>query len=364
MENKFLKTIFLLLIPVFMLVSCEKKEEASLVQKSIEDAVFASGYVIQENEYLISSNVSGILKNIFVTEGDLVYQNQSIALVESNIQNTQLQDAKAVSNDAQRNASSSSTQLTQIQTQISQAQNQLQNDKTNYLRYRDLKTKNSVSQLDLDKAKLQYEASQNNLLGLQKSYLETKDALNLSAERSKIQVSTQKAVLSDYQIKCDNAGKVIQVQKKKGELIRPGETIANIGSGNYLVKLFVSEEDIVKLNLGQKVSVQLNTEPDKTYRATLTKIYPGFNDSEQSYTVEASFDVLPSNLFSGTQLQANIEISTRKNVLVIPTKFIFKGKYVTLENGEHREIKVGSRNIHWTEVISGISTKDKIILKN
>lgn len=364
MRNSLIYPFSVLAFSSITFLSCHKKEETTPVRKNIENAVFVSGFVTQENEYVISANVSGILQDIYVSEGNQVGQNQNIAIIKSDVQNTQLQDAKVVNSDAQENLHSSAPQLSQLKTQISQAKNQFQNDKTNYLRYQDLRGKNSVSQLDLDKAKLQYEASQNNLIALQKNYDEVQNVLQLNAERTKIQISTQNAVLGDYRITSDNPGTVIQVSKKKGELVRPGETIATIGSGKYLLKMYVSEEDIVKVNLGQKVSVQLNTETNKTYSARVSKIYPGFEESEQSYIVEANFDKLPEKLFSGTQMQANIEISTKKNILVIPSKFISTGKYVTLSSGEQLEIKVGDKNAQWTEVLSGITENDKIILKD
>lgn len=339
-----------------------KPEETKAVRKNIEESVFASGNVDMENVYLVSASVSGVLDNLFVTEGDLLKKGQPIAFINSDAQYSQIEDAAVVLKDAQSNETNNSPKLLQIEAQIGQAKIQFENDESNYSRYLGLREKNSVSQLDLDNARLQMEASKNNLTVLEKNYEDTKNALRLNSERSKIQLGAQYVNLSDYKIKADEEGEVISVMKKKGELVRPGEVIAKIGNGGYLIRMEVSEDDIVRVEKGQKVNVRLNTEPDKVYVATISKILPGFDEVQQSYSVEAVFDELPSKLFSGTQLQANIMTGTRKDVLVIPSRFVDKSKFVKLKSGEIREIRIGEKNSEWTEVLEGLSENEAVIL--
>lgn len=344
-----------------MLVSCKKQESTTPVRKNIDDAVFASGYIEQENQYTVSASVEGIILSMPVNEGDNVSKNALIATIKSDIQNNQLEDASVVYNDASKNASANAPQLQQITTQINQAQQQLALDEKNYNRYKDLLAKKSVSQLDFEKVELQYKATQNNIIALQKSYNEAEDALKLYEQRSRVQLNSQKTVLNDYKLTTTLAGKIISVFKKQGELIRRGEAIAKIGSGAFIIKLLVSEDDITKIDIGKSVAITINTYPDKVFPAKVTKIYPGFDQTEQSYVLEAKFVELPDKMFSGTQLQANIEVGSRKNVLVIPTSYILKESYVKLKSGEERKIITGSKNSDWTEVTSGITEKDVIV---
>ena len=346
---------------LLMLSACSQQETTLPAKKNIEDAVFASGYTEQENNYTVSAKVDGIIISLPVKEGNSVTKNDLIAVIENEVQNNQLQDALVVYNDAVKNASLDSPQLQQLQTQIEQAEQQQEFDKENYLRYKDLWSKKSVSKLDYEKTELQYEASQNNLQALQKQYKEMQNTLQLSVERSRVQVNTQRSLLKDYELTTGESGEVIQVFKKQGELVRRGEAIAKIGSGDYIIRLFISEDDITKVNLGQYVAVHLNTYPDHAFDAKITKIYPAFDEMEQSYIVEAQFEQLPEKMFSGTQLQANIKTGNRKNVLVIPTAYVSRGSYVQLENGEEKQIETGSRNSEWTEVVSGLSENDAIV---
>lgn len=361
MKAKRVKQLLLVMFMMATLISCNQKETTSPVKKNIEEAVFASGYMEQENNYTVSAKVEGIIVSFPVKEGDQVTKNDVIAVVENDIQHNQVQDALVVYNDAVKNASPDSPQLQHIQTQIDQAQKQLEFDTENYLRYKKLRSHNSVSEHDYEKAELQYKASQNNLIALEKNYSEVENALILNKQRSLVQLNTQKSLLEDYNLVTEASGNVIHVYKKQGELVRKGEAIAKIGSGNYVIKLFVSEDDIVKVNIGQSVAVNINTYPNKTFIAEVTRIYPGFDETEQSYIVEAQFEQLPDKMFSGTQLQANIETGSRKDVLVIPTAYVSRGSFVKLENGEEKQIVTGVRNDTWAEVISGITEKDVIV---
>lgn len=352
----------LLAFLIFMsLNACQQSESTAPVKKNIEDAVFASGFIEQENNYTVSAKIDGIILSLPIKEGSQVSKDELIAMLDSDIQNNQLREAQVVYQDAVENSAPNSPQLQNIQTQIDQAEKQLAFDAENLQRYEDLWGKKSVARMEFEKVELQHKASQSNLRSLQKNYEELQQSLKLQEERTKAQFQSQQLLLKDYRLITRQSGTVIQLFKKEGELVRRGEAIARIGSGAYLIKLFVSEEDITKVDIGQSVAVNVNTYPGEVFAAKVSKIYPAFDENEQSYIIEAVFDKLPEKMFSGTQLQANIQTNSRKDVLVIPTEYVSRGNIVTLKNGQEKQIETGSKNKEWTEVVSGIGEQDYII---
>ncbi len=355
-------SILSLLALTLIFSSCKEQPSVMPIKKNIEDAVFASGHVEQEYNYTVSAKAEGIILSFPAKEGNPVAKHDLVAIIENEIQHNNLQDALVVYQDAVDKASPDAPQLQHLQAQLQQAEQQLAFDQDNFLRYKNLWEKNSVARLDFEKVELQYHSSQNNLLALQKNYQEVAQNLQLSVERNQVKVNTQRKLLQDYKIYTEEAGQVIKTFKKAGELVRKGEAIAKIGSGPYLIKLFVAEDDITKIEIGHAVAIQINTYPHRTFTAKVSKIHPGFDEVEQSYIVEARFETLPEKMFSGTQLQANIETGTRKSVLVIPTDYVSRGSYILNQAGEEKQIVTGSKNSNWTEVISGIS-EDDILLK-
>jgi multidrug resistance efflux pump len=131
------QTVYAIALSI-MLVSCKPQETTMSVRKDFEEAVFTSGYVTQENEYMVSAKVEGIIFDLPIREGDSVTRNDLIAVIEGDVQEHQLSDAMVVYHDAVENASSGSQQLQHLQTQIDQAREQLRFDKENYLKYKDL----------------------------------------------------------------------------------------------------------------------------------------------------------------------------------------------------------------------------------
>ncbi|TWP24811.1 HlyD family efflux transporter periplasmic adaptor subunit [Apibacter muscae] len=360
---KFIINYKIVVISCLLFLACSKRETTAPERKNLQEAVFGNGYIKQEDEYTISSTINGLITEVNIKEGDLITPQNLLVRIKSDVPNVQLQDAYVVNNDAIRNTANNSPQILQIQAQINQARQQLILDQNNYDRYKKLKQTNSVSQLDLEKAESQYIASKENLRALEESLAQIKNQLNLAVQRSKIQIENQKAQLEDYNVIGEKEGQVIEVYKKKGELVKIGDPIAKIGSGKYLIRLYISEDDITQIEVGQKLVVNLNTYPNHGFSASISKIYPGFNKDEQSYIVEAEFDKLPEKLFSGTQLQANIKVGERKNVLVIPTDYLVKGRFVTLKDGTEKAVVIGKQNKDWTEILSGITEKDIITKK-
>ena len=352
--------LFFSLVVVCMFHSCKKKETTSPFRISIKEAIFASGYMEQEKTYNLSANADGILLVLSIKEGLSVGDRQRIATIQNDVQSNQVVDAQAVYQDAAHSTSPNSPELQTLSVQIAQAKKQLSFDQENYQRFKELYAQKSVSKLEFEKYELQYNASQNSLKSLQENYKELQSNLQLNAERNRIQLNSQKDKLKDYFVYTTHQGVVAKVFKKEGELVRKGETIAQVVSGNYIAKLLVAEDDIVKVNVGQKVALNINTYPNQVFMASLTKIYPGFDESEQSYTVEASFDTFPPKMFNGTQLQANIDVGKRDGVLVIPSEYVIKGQFVKLDNGEEKSVTIGLRTNEWTEILSGLTEKDVI----
>lgn len=352
--------LFFSLFVVCMFQSCKKNETTSPSRISIDEAVFASGYMEQEQTYNLSASADGILLALPIKEGLTVGDHQLIATIQNDVQSNQVVDAQAVYQDAVHSASLNSPEFQALEVQIAQAKKQLSFDQENYQRYKELYAQQSVSKLEFEKYELQYTASQNSLKSLQENYKDLESNLQLNAERNRIQLNIQKDKLNDFFVYTTHQGVVARVFKKEGELVRKGETIAQVVRGNFIAKLLVAEDDIVKVNVGQKAALNINTYPNQVFMASVTKIYPGFDESEQSYTVEASFDAFPPKMFNGTQLQANIEVGKRNGVLVIPSEYIIKGQFVKLENGEEKSITIGSRTKEWTEIVSGLSETDII----
>jgi multidrug efflux pump subunit AcrA (membrane-fusion protein) len=160
-------------------------------------------------------------------------------------------------------------------------------------------------------------------------------------------------------------GVVYEMYKQKGDFVTPGQPVALIGSGNMIARLMVDEEDLAKVQKGQKVWISLDAYPEKLFKATVQRTYPVLNKVEQSFRVDALLEEkIPGGIY-GLNIEANIIIQEKKKVWVVPQKALRKGDSVeVLQNGKASRIKIqkGLEDGEWVEVRSGLNASSRLIL--
>ena len=343
---------------------CQQQESTMVERKDIIDAVFANGQLISSEEYLVTARAESYLLESFVDEGDEVKKGMPLFVLSNESQKAQLTNAEANYIDAQRKLRSDSPQIRQLELQIAQAKTQLESDQKNFQRYEKLVKSKAVSQVEYDKAKLQYENDQNNLKIQQESLAELLSNSRLNLQSAESQLIMQKETHQDFFLSSAIEGQVLNVYKTNGDLIRRGEAVAQIGGGEIILKLFIAEEDVNLVQNGQMMLVSLNTEPGVVHKARVSKIYPSFDLQEQSFVIEGVFEELPAQLFPNTQIQANIVVKEKKDALVIPSTYLMDGNFVCREDGGKLPVRTGLRQAGWVEVVEGLAEGQVICLPN
>ena len=179
------------------------------------------------------------------------------------------------------------------------------------------------------------------------------------------------AKIKDAQIVSPIGGIVTQFDAKVGQLASPNTPLISIISdGGYEVDAGVSETDIGKISLGNKVTMTLDAFPNETFLGSVFYIAPAETNIQGviSYQVKISFNQQDSRLKSG--LTANIDIQTKHkdNVLVLPQYAILQndqGTFVeTLKNKKVQQnpvvlgIEDQKGNV---EVISGVTAGEQVL---
>ncbi len=345
-----------------LMAGCQTEEKTYPQRKDLIDAVFAYGYVMTEDEYVVTAKTEGYLDRVFVEEGDVVEKGMPLFLLSNEVPSAQLTNAQVKYADALERATDQSPEIQQLKAQIDQGKLQRDNDKRQFDRYANLLNTGAVSQSDYDRAKFQYESAEKNIEMLEQSLADLKKSRQLSLKNAETELKVQQNTNQDYILSSIIQGTVLQVFKKEGELVKKGESVAQIGGGSPIVKLYIAEEDISYVTTDQKVIITLNTDQSKAYWAKIHKIYPAFNLTEQSFEVEAVFDELPKVLFTNTQAQANIIIDKKKNVLVVPNTYLTPENEVLLTDGSLVPVEIGLQNEYWTEIIKGIDESQLLVL--
>ena len=171
---------------------------------------------------------------------------------------------------------------------------------------------------------------------------------------------TSLTTTEDFTITSKIDGKVYAIYRNPGEIVNTVEPVAAVGRSDiFIVELLVDEVDIVKLKIGQKVLITLDSYNSEVFEATLDKIYPRKDDRSQTFKVEALFTDPPTTLYPGLSGEGNIIIAEKEETLAIPKEYLINGSKVLTDNGEI-EVTIGLQNLESVEILGGIDEKTAI----
>jgi macrolide-specific efflux system membrane fusion protein len=142
-------------------------------------------------------------------------------------------------------------------------------------------------------------------------------------------------------------------------------------SDRLTVKAQVDETDIAQVSLKEDAKITLDAYPQKEFPAHVDKI--AYDATTVNNVTTYIVDVLPENppnfLRSGMTANVNFLIASKPDVLVLPLDAVKKkeGKSTVLVKPakgkpEEREIKAGLNDGKKTEIISGLSEGDIVLV--
>ena len=185
------------------------------------------------------------------------------------------------------------------------------------------------------------------------------------------QVASAQAKLQNSQIIAPISGVITQFDAKVGQYASPGSTLISIISGSsFEIDTLVSETDVGKITLNNKVTMTLDAFPGETFMGIVFYIDPAqtTNEGVVGYKIKITFDTVDPRMKSG--LTANIDIQTRHkdDVLVLPQYAILqndKGIFVqVVENKivKNIPIKLGLQDQDGNvEIVSGVTEGEEVL---
>ena len=358
----------LFILPLALLnLTCKRSTDGtSPTYRELTEAVYASGNVYPRNEYTVTADAAGILQKRLINEGDSIRQNQLLFVLESVAEEARQQAAASAYRQARANLGADSPVLAELEAQIRNARTRLANDSINYNRYRELYGQNATSKAELERAELNYTLSRNNFRAQTNTLLRSRDQIRLDVANNRSQLIVSEVAGRNTRIRSFVNGKVYDVLKEPGEVVRVSDQLALVGSGTQLfAQLAIDESDFGRLRVGQDVVVKADVYPDKTFKAKVSKIYPKLNRTDQSFRVDAEFMGEQPASYYGLTVEANVIISQNKHVLTIPKSYLIGNDSVWIDqNGRKQKVKIlkGAENFDLVEVKRGLTKKDKLIV--
>lgn len=179
--------------------------------------------------------------------------------------------------------------------------------------------------------------------------------------------------MADAAIEAPFAGTVMSVAINEGDWAQPGAPAIELADTDHLVlDVLLDEVDVAKVAEGQRVVLTFEALPDAEAYGAVTQIAPGATQTSSgvAYKVEIRFD--RGELAVKPGMTTNVEIVTNsvQDALLVLSRAVTAdreaGRYYvtkkTLLGEEKVEIQIGLRDDTHTQVLSGVSEGDTLLL--
>lgn len=166
-------------------------------------------------------------------------------------------------------------------------------------------------------------------------------------------------------------GVVTKIIKKIGENITAADTILNVLSPNYQIKVDIPETDVSKIKIGDAAEITLDAfGSDVKFTGKITQVELASTEIQDVvyYKVTVSLDKTDKEVKPGMTANVIVKGATRQNALYIPFRSLRtnNGKYVkVLENGKEKdaEVKIGLKaDDGKVEILEGLQEGQDVIL--
>jgi HlyD family secretion protein len=354
-------------------------EKTDIIKKTV-----ATGAIRPRKEVMVKPQVSGVVDEIYVEEGELVTKGQKLArikLVPSevniNTAKSNVELARLRLQEAQRELARQRN-LNKQQLDVEEARAGFENAKQEEARQRGLFEEGVISEQDYNRFKLDLElaraAFENAKVVAQNSVKQFETEVDireqeLQAAINNLQLLREGASSNSRQVAnivtSTLDGMVLDIPVEEGTSViernnfNEGTSIAIVADMNALIfEGKVDESDVGKLKEGMPLLLTVGAIDNQSFDATLEFISPKGEDEEGTVKFEVRAAVKSTDdvfLRAGYSANADIILDRRKQVLAIQERDILYESDTT-----YVEVKTGDRSFEKRQVELGLSDGIKV----
>ncbi len=253
----------------------ETISSAVVKEEKWQDQLSAVGTVTASQGVDVSTEISGIVKEIAFESGVLVTNGQVLVRLDT---------------------SSEEAQLRAVEAQVELA-------RANLNRLRQLLEAKTISQSELDTAEATMKQNQAN-------------------------ADTIRATIAKKTIRAPFAGRLGIRLINLGQMLEMGKPIVALQSLEPMhVDFSLPQQEFSKLSLGMSVRLSTDAYPQKQFEGKLTAINPNLDETTRSVRLQATFDNADQLLRSGMYGKVEVLLPSDQQVLVIPSTAILSAPF-------------------------------------
>lgn len=176
-------------------------------------------------------------------------------------------------------------------------------------------------------------------------------------------IAGQETRLESYVLRAPLSGIVLRQDGEVGEVAEPGTVLFWVGEPKpLLVEADVNEEDIPRIEVGQRAVLKADAFPNRILEATVDSITPKGDPVAKTYRVRLALpETTPLRI--GMTVEVNVIVRISPGALLIPTNALRGSALFVVEGGiaRRRDVTVGIRGASNAQIQSGLTETDRVI---
>ncbi len=265
--------IFVVAIGILMVVFSSKESHQKVAaeaaeKRDITEIVSSNGKIQPEVEVKIAPEVSGEIVDLYVNEGDSVKKGQLLVRINPDLLQSDESRSRANLNNARANYENAKARLAQqearMKSEIEPA----------YKRNKKLHDDNVISDAEFEASQSTYQAAVREI----EAAKATVDAAKYSIDASEALLSQSSKNLLRTEIFATMDGVISKLNVKKGERVvgtatMAGTELLRIADLTQMeMKVDVSENDIIRVSLGDTAIVEVDAYPGKKFKGVVKEV--------------------------------------------------------------------------------------------
>lgn len=330
--------------------------------RPLVQTVVATGRVASVSRAQVGSEITGVLLERRVQEGDHVQAGDILAVLRADDLTAAVREAEAAL--AQLHESVRPQALAAVR----QAEAQLDQASREAQRRRQLFQRQLIARETLEQAEqaetVARTAAERARLTAQSLAAGNPDEM-LVLER----LAAARAALAKTFIRAQVAGTVLTRNAEPGDLIQPGRVLFEIArQGDTELRVPLDEKNLAVLALGQPAQCVADAYPTRVFPARVSFIAPSVDPQRGSVEIRLKVNPVPEFLKQDMTVSVNVETGRRAQALVVPNDALepIDGHAATVwrvRDGKARRARVqlGLRGLAVTEITDGLQAGDWVL---
>jgi len=333
----------------------------TLTYRPLVQNVVATGRVATVSRAQVGSEITGIVLERLVQEGDQVVPGDLLLVLKSDELLAQVRQAEVALTEL------ATSRRPQAMAELATAKAQLEQASREAARRRNLEA-GILSAEEIEQAVEAERVARNNFETIR---LKTAALAPGQVEEAKLreQLAVAQAQLAKTKIRSTVTGTVLTLDVEPGDLIQPGQTLFTIAlKGNTEIRVPLDERNLPQLALQQKATVISDAYPDQPFPAWINFIAPSIDPQRGTVEVRLAVDPVPDFLRQDMTVSVNVETNKRERALAIPNDALSgikgnKAVVLLVRDGkiQRRQVTLGLRGLAMSEVVSGLQDRDQVL---